>query len=208
MFLSRLSGLLAIALSLGLTVGAASAASAATVSYSTVLPVAASPNLIASGTTGVALLDENVFGTINNQRRSPWQALNSLVDPTLASSVYSAIRSPNLTLASAFFNFATDRSGLNFVWGTPGKQNRIELFLDGVLQFSLTGALAQNTTGGLSVLIDISDVRFDQLVFSADKRALEYANLAAVAAVPLPAGGLLLLGTLGGIAALRRRKAV
>lgn len=31
-------------------------------------------------------------------------------------------------------------------------------------------------------------------------------NVASVAAVPLPAGGLLLLGALGGIAALRRRK--
>ncbi|MFN4128219.1 MAG: VPLPA-CTERM sorting domain-containing protein [Paracoccaceae bacterium] len=33
-------------------------------------------------------------------------------------------------------------------------------------------------------------------------------NVEAVAAVPLPAGGLLLLGALGGIAALRRRKSV
>lgn len=53
----------------------------------------------------------------------------------------------------------------------------------------------------------VSDVTFDRLVLSAGKPALEYANLR-VAAVPLPAGGLLLLGALAGIAALRRRKTV
>jgi hypothetical protein len=206
MFLSRLSGLLAIALSLGLTVGAASAA---TVSYSTVLPVAASPNLIASGTLGpAAVLDQNVTGTILNQRRSPWDAANSLIDPLLPTSVYSAIRSTTATPASAYFNFDTVMRGLSFVWGTPGPLNRVELFLNGVSQVVLIGSTPQGATGAQSVLVGISDVGFDRLVFSAGKPALEYANLSAVAAVPLPAGGLLLLGAFGGIVALRRRKAV
>ena len=57
----------------------------------------------------------------------------------------------------------------------------------------------------------VSDAGFDRLVFSAGKPALEYANLRVspqISAVPLPAGGLLLLGALAGIAALRRRKTV
>ena len=70
----------------------------------------------------------------------------------------------------------------------------------------LSGATPQTATGTLSVFTQVTDVTFDRLVFSAGKPALEYANLT-IAAVPLPAGGLLLLAALGGVAALRRRKA-
>ncbi len=199
--LSRLSGVLVAVLCIAMVAGATNAA---TVSYSTVLPGVATVNLEASGTTGTAVLDENVTGSILNQRSSPWAAANSGIDPNTSTAFYSAIRSTTGVPATAFFNFTTVMRELSFVWGTPGPLNRVELFLNGVSQLLLVGSTPQGATGTLSVLTMISDVRFDKLVFTAGKPALEYANLT-VAAVPLPAGGLMLLGALAGISTLRRR---
>ena len=51
----------------------------------------------------------------------------------------------------------------------------------------------------------ISGITFDEVTFSSGSNAFEYANLAAV---PLPAAGLVMLIALGGAAAAyRRRKA-
>ena len=164
----------------------------------------AAPNLIANGTLGAsAVLDENVTGSVLNQRASPWAAANSTLDPLAATSVYSAIRSTTADLASAYFDFGTVMRGLSFVWGTPGPLNRAELFLGGVSQLVLAGAVPQGQTGALSVFTEVTGVRFDRLVFTAGKPALEYANLT-VAAVPLPAGLPLLAGALFGLGLLRR----
>ncbi|WP_103336487.1 VPLPA-CTERM sorting domain-containing protein [Pseudotabrizicola formosa] len=204
-FLSRfIRPLVASGLALVLSLGVASAA---TVTYSTTLPGMASLNLIANGTLGgSAVLDENVTGSILNQRTSPWAAANSTLDPLAATSVYSAIRSTTADPASAYFDFGTVMRRLSFVWGTPGVLNRAELFLGGVSQLVLTGAVPQAQTGVLSVFTEVTGVRFDRLVFSAGKPALEYANLT-VAAVPLPAGLPLLAGALFGLGLLRRRRA-
>ncbi|MDO9640871.1 MAG: hypothetical protein Q7J44_20255 [Pseudotabrizicola sp.] len=202
-FLSRfMRPLVATGLALVLSLGVASAA---TVTYSTTLPGMATPNLIANGTLGAAaVLDENVTGSILNQRASPWAAANSTLDPLAATSVYSAIRSTTADLASAYFDFDTVMRGLSFVWGTPGPLNRAELFLGGVSQLVLTGAVPQGQTGALSVFTEVTGVTFDRLVFTAGKAALEYANLT-VAPVPLPAGLALLAGALLGLGLLRRR---
>jgi hypothetical protein len=182
-----------------LTICLAIPASAATITYSDSLPTAATPNPLATSHTGS--LVENVTGTIVNDRRSPWDAPNSTVSPTAASAVYSAVRN-----GSAVFDFASDRVGLSLVWGTPGPRNVLELFLNGVSQLRLTGTDAVGPNGAAySRFTAITDVRFDRAVFSAGNPAFEFSNLT-IAAVPLPAGGLLLIGALGGLMILRRRQ--
>ena len=202
--LPRFSTALAVILML-----AGATAQATTVTLSTTLPTTAVANPIASGTIGAAVLAQNVTGTIVNDRRSPWDATNSTLNPTAATSLYSAIRSSKkFTLASAIFDFTTAQKELSFVWGTPGAQNKIEFFLNGVSQFVLFGGGAQTLSAGgsNSIFTTIADLSFDRVVLSADHRALEFANLRTVAIIPLPAGGLLLIGAIGGLAALRRRR--
>ena len=181
---------------------------AATVTYSTILPTSAVANPLAGGLIGAdAVLEQNVTGTIINNRRSPWDATNSTVP--IATGLYSSIRSKSAVPASAFFTFASIRKELSFVWGTPGPLNKVEFFLDGLSQFAFSGVAAQilsNPRGNKSIFTKISGLTFDKVVFTAGKPALEFANLRTVSAVPIPAAGLMLLGALGGLAALRRRK--
>lgn len=103
---------------------------------------------------------------------------------------------------------------------TPGKTITFTQMMAGILQFQFntsTGGSIINGQGGSGLGLDLAfgglapngtsiialfgdgggnnDDDYDDYVLQID-----------VAAVPLPAGGLLLLGALGGIAALRRRK--
>ena len=206
--LPRITGIVAVVLML-----ATSAIQAATVTFSTTLPLTAVANPAAGAVTGAsAVFNQNVTGTIVNQRRSPWDAANSSV--SVATGLYSSIRSALPGLASVDFNFSSVMKELSFVWGTPGPQNRVEFFLGGISQFAffgntvISGNTAQglSTGGTLSLLTKITGLTFDKVVFSAGRPALEFANLATVAVVPVPAAGLMLLGALGGLAALRRRK--
>ena len=180
---------------------------AATVTYSTILPTSAVANPLASGVIGAdAVFDQSATGTVA-KRRSPWDATNSTVP--IATGLYSSIRSKSAVPASAFFTFASIRKELSFVWGTPGPLNKVEFFLDGLSQFAFSGVAAQilsNPRGNNSIFTKISGLTFDKVVFTAGKPALEFANLRTVSAVPIPAAGLMLLGALGGLAALRRRK--
>lgn len=193
---------------------ASAAAQAATVSFSTTLPISAVANPLASGVTGAtSVLAENVTGTFVNDRRSPWDATNSSV--SVASGLYSSIRSTSAAPASVFFNFSSVMKDLSFVWGTPGPLNKIEFFLGSTSQYAFFGntviggnsAQGLSLGGSLSVLTRITDLTFDKVVFSAGRPALEFANLTTIAAVPLPAAGLMLLGALAGLGAMRRRRA-
>lgn len=168
------------------------AASAATISYS------ATPNVATANPIGTLIagdFDQNVTdpGLVPG-RRSPWQGT------TLDGSVYSSIT------GAASYTFGSLRTKLSLVWGSPDAYNTLSFLLDGVEVGSVNGIELVGCCGTNipSSLITISGVgQFDEVVFTSGAPAFEYAN---VAAVPLPAGGLLLLGALGGIAALRRRK--
>lgn len=194
-------------LALGIATGmGASALGAATVSYSPILPDAAFSNPIAHGTLGsTAVLDENVTGSVINQRRSPWLAENSLLDPEGSASVYSSIRSTSAEQASAVFDFTSVMGALSLVWGSPGPLNTLEFLLNGDSQLMLSGAVPQSQTGQLSVFVTVTDIRFDQLIFSAGKPAFEFANLSVVP-VPLPAGLPLLAAAIAALGLLRRRR--
>ena len=88
-------------------------------------------------------------------------------------------------------------TGVTFTWLTGGN----------------TATIATNVSGSITLDTVIAGLGSDtlQVAFGdpTQKRKLGRGTIdLSVAAVPLPAGGLLLLGALGGIAALRRRKAV
>lgn len=99
---------------------------------------------------------------------------------------------------------------LTLLWGSLDTYNSLEFILGGVSQGTVTGgdviALStSNPGGGGASLVKISGITFDTVKFSSNENAFEFANVS-VAAVPLPAGGLLLLASLGGLALVRRRK--
>jgi hypothetical protein len=81
----------------------------------------------------------------------------------------------------------------------------IDFHLDGELADTLAGSGdGANLDEALATITDIGDAgMLDQVVLNSGVPAFELANMAAV---PLPAGGLLLVGALGAAALLRRRK--
>jgi hypothetical protein len=114
--------------------------------------------------------------------------------------------------------FTGGQSALSLLWGSPDKTNMIEFFLGGTSVARFLGAdlvgLSKDIVKGPgrgAALLSFAGFTFDAVRFTARAKggSFEFSNLrtAAVSTVPLPAGGVLLLAGLGGLAALRRRKA-
>lgn len=150
-------------------------------------------------------------GSINSIYRSPYDAVGGpanwedleyfSVGPT--GSEYTGTANP-ATLA-----FGSVQSVLTLLWGSVDTYNTVKLWLNGSEVASVGGAevLAQvpaaTAAGPGAALVRIAGTQFDSVSFYSSENALEFANV--VAAVPLPAGGLLLFG-LGGLAVLRRKR--
>ena len=168
---------------------AVTGANAATVIWSA-QPLVAVANPVAASFTGAFFA--NVTGSVPNVRRDLWQGT-----ALAGTGIYSSIR------GSVTFNFAL-RSTLEFIWGSPDAYNTLR-FYNGL---TLVDQFAPPPPHGLNVANSFATIQtvaqFNRVVFRSTRAAMEFGN---VAAVPLPAGGLLLIGALGGIAALRRRKA-
>ncbi len=98
---------------------------------------------------------------------------------------------------------------LAFLWGSPDTYNYVDLILGGINVASLSlGDIPPAVTPGRNAnLVSIFEGGgFDSVVFTSNTNSFELSNIA-VSAVPLPAGGLLLIFGLAGLAAVRRRKA-
>lgn len=194
---------------------ALSSANAVTVTTSLTLPTEAKANPLASSTFGdMPVLDENVIGSISQERRSPWDAPNSPLDFTLETALYSSIRTVDQTSgarASAIYSFDRTMRALSLVWGSVGPQNSIGFFLNGQAvqrngeDFILFGGEILTQPNPNSVFVTVSNLQFDELVFTAGRPAFEFANLNVIP-IPLPASLPLLAAGLAALGFVRRRQ--
>lgn len=172
-----------------------SAATAATVSQSAT-PTTAFASIVATSSTGAYASNVSDPGLVSGVRRSPWD-----VTP-INGGIYSAIN------GTATFALNSLQTAISFVWGSPDAYNSIA-FLKGGKEFDvITGSAVAGCCGGnvanSQVTVTASGA-FDSFELRSSQAAFEYANLE-VSAVPVPAAGFLLMGAMGGLAALRRRK--
>lgn len=170
------------------------AANAATITQSAT-PMTAFANLGATSATGTYA--ENVTSSVSGVRLSPWAGTG------LDGSVYSSIT------GTATYVLGSLSKAISLVWGSPDSYNSIifkngAATVDSVSGTNVAGCCGSNVPNPF-VTITASGA-FDRFELVSGSPAFEYANLE-VSAVPLPAGGLLLIGAMGGLAALRRRKA-
>jgi hypothetical protein len=166
------------------------AASAVPVVVWDTTPVPAANNPAASATVGT--VREDLAGSLTNVYLSPYGD-----DTTLYTSVDAN--------SAATYILGGIRSVLNLVWGSPDNYNYIDFYRGGLLVDTLQGVgNGSNRPDAYASISGISGGTFDTVVLrSVGSNAFEFG---ALSAVPLPAGGLLLLGALGGLGALRRRK--
>jgi hypothetical protein len=187
------SGVIALAI-----LAAPLAASAATITQSAT-PDTAFTSIFATEAVGTFI--ENTAGSSAGVRKSPWEGT------VFADNAYASINGT----ATFTLDPGSLQNAISFVWGSPDSYNSIQFFKSGVaVAFdSLSGTqvtgYGPNNIANAQVTVRATDY-FDSFRFTSTQAAFEYANLE-VSAVPLPAGGLLLIAALGGAAALRRRKA-
>lgn len=108
--------------------------------------------------------------------------------------------------------FGKTQTAFNMLWGSIDSYNKIEFSLNGATQLSQDGddIIGIVGSGGTSpnyeevAIVKFSDLSFDSVTFSSlkGKNSFEFA----LAPVPLPAAGWLMIAGLGGLAAMRRRK--
>jgi hypothetical protein len=172
-----------------LALGLAGAAPAATVSFGA-LPASALANPLATATSGTVI--ENDPTDIATVRVGPWGGTG----------VYSSV-----SKGFASYDFGGVFNRLSFVWGTPDTYNSLQFFLGGILVDSVAGfGNGKNIALPTVTITDIGTTGFDSVRFVSTRTAFEYSNLS-LAAIPVPASVLLLLTAIGGMAAVRRRKA-
>lgn len=165
-----------------------------------------------------------VAGSVGGQFKSPFDPIkaNGGLDVTGGAVINGWERiqyytvgspSPNLAPSPAILSYAAQQSYLTILWGSIDTYNAVAFYLNGTLQSTVTGGYLL-ANGGLPAASGAAFVRiaerFNEVRFysnfgqNADVPAFEFSNV--VAAVPVPAAGFLLIGALGGLAALRRRK--
>jgi len=186
-----------------LALSLASAASAATLTWSA-LPAVAKPNLLATSSGGQFL--ENDATDVVKVRKSPF------IDTPLAGSVYSSVGG---TKEPSFLSFALAelQGAISFVWGSPDPFNVIEFYRNGTLIDTATGGGLGNFGENIALpTVMISDIGdgdgFDTFVFRSKAPAFEFSTLKSIplSPVPVPAAGLMLLTAIGAVSFLRRRK--
>lgn len=157
-------------------------------------PTTSDPNPAATATTGTVF--ENVTGSIGGLRRTPWEGT-----ALAATGLYTSVSRGG----SATYDFGSARSALSFLWGSPDTYNNLVIELSGGGgSTTINGAAVQPPVAVGANFVTISGIgMFDTVTFKSGGNAFEYAN---VAAVPLPAAGLLLVGGLGALGLMGRRK--
>lgn len=160
-----------------------------------------------------------VSGSVNAEYKSPFDPANAnaggTVVPNWDQIQYFTVGSPNLAPSPAVLTFSSLRSTFEMLWGSIDLYNALYFFNGQSTVATISGQDILDAGGTPSAngaaFVSISGMgMFDTVAFVSDfgrtpgddAAAFEFSN---VAAVPLPAGGLLLLTGLGGMALLRRR---
>jgi hypothetical protein len=113
----------------------------------------------------------------------------------------------------AALTFGALQTAFSILWGSVDTYNSISFYEGANWMGTFTGTQIGTATGSsltsatgyeISALVSFGDFGngFNRVEFTSTSNAMEFG----LAPVPLPAGGLLLIGALGGLAALRRRK--
>lgn len=184
------------ALSIGMLASSISA-QAVTIDTTGPIPGAAIANPLATATTGTVF--ENVVGSEDGVRRSPWQG--SSVDENALDSFYTSVSGGG----SATYNFGGTRTSISFLWGSPDGYNDLDIdLIGGGSTVTINGADVQGPVAIGQIFVKISDVSFDEVVFRSGQNAFEYANVSA--AVPIPAALPLFATALLGLGLIGRRR--
>lgn len=175
-------------------VATGASANAATVTYVDTLPTPVSkPVPIATSGT----VNQNLTNSVSGRYTSPWEGTE-----------YYGVGSYTSVQGGASATHA-HAGPLTFLWSTPDSYNTLSFYLGAELVDSITGAsiVARSFLQNGSAFVTIaSALLFDTVVFSSADNAFEYSFDVAPAPVPLAAAGILLLGGLGGLAALKSRR--
>lgn len=98
------------------------------------------------------------------------------------------------------------QTSFKILWGSVDVYNTLAFYKGDTLVTTLVGGVGvAPATGKGASIVTLTELQFDKVVFTSRGAAFEFSNIESTA-IPLPAGGVLLLTALGGIAVLRRRK--
>jgi hypothetical protein len=147
--------------------------------------------------------------------RSPFQEVNE----TYTTAAYATAPYRSIFDGSGGYNFASEKTGLSILWGSPDEYNTLQFFSGknggGTLlgSFSLADLLPWGATAGRGhdMVTFTSTIAFLSIVLTSGSPAFEYAALTATGSdnqtnLPLPPAILLFGTALGGLTVLGRRR--
>jgi hypothetical protein len=154
-------------------------------------------------------------GSVSAVYKSPFS--NTPLADTQSYFAVGAESGANGALSPVRLTFDSAQSAFTMLWGSIDSFNTITFFSGASNVYSLTGTALVALLGlpgtpktfdqvALVTFSDFGPTGFDSIQFRSTLPSFEFALLAPVAPIPVPAAGLLLLSALGGIALIRRTR--